>query len=483
MSIFSKLFSSSSVQTTPSSHDLFIATFQEHFKQTGQFYSRTPFFLPDKTRVIEHMMIHPDLGIILFNFFDYSAEELKGVTAAVADKGDNKADIQISSDKDLIRSRLDASFRHKETPVHTVLVCTRLSETDFDILDASFHDLMPKSLTLFEGATDNAEKLLAIGSADSSYNVDNIKQALFCEFVVPATKTLMSVQQQQVMHLELLEDILIKGLPGSGKSSLLIAKALYEKMKRPQLELIIFAPRACNVHLLQAMIFQLIENSQWRLNPADITVSTFESIQKRVRDKEKYDLIACDDINASDLSDLRSLLKKDARLVVASHYTVEGLAAYSLPESFRLPPALCAACEGFEVETLEKFLVFEQGSTFMNTIVILEKLLKEAQAHEISIVHHNTKLRRELCAQINDYFNSIAYLYDDPDKNDGIVLYPLSHMICLNSRYIIAIVDEESEYDPVELISRAGEKSFILGESEAIYNIITQIKGRHNEPD
>ena len=429
------------------------------------------------------MMIHPDLGLVLFNFFDYNKEELKGVTASAAQKEDKNADLQILSDKSFLELRLSQSKHRQKTPIHTVLICPRLNEEDFDKLDASFHHLIPKSLSLFEGSSDHKEKLLRLGQASNNYNVDTIKQALFCEFTVPETTVLMSSPQQGVMHADLTENILIKGLPGSGKSSLLVAKSLYEKMKNPQLRLIIFAPHTCNVHFLQAMIFQFIENCQWQLNPADTTVSTFDSIQRRVREKEKYDLVACDDINAPDLHHLSSLVKKDGHLIAASHYGIGELATYTLAESFRLSPALCAACEGLKVDTLDKELVFKGGNTFMNTLVILEKLLKEAAPHEISIVHHKTKLRRELCAQINDYFTQIAYLYDDTDKKQGLLLYPLTHMTCLRSRYIIIIVDEESQYDPIELISRAREKSFIFGESDAIYNIITQIKGLHNETD
>lgn len=483
MSIFSKLFSSSSTPILLPSHDLIMKSFQQQFEDNTAFYTKVPFFFLDKTKTIEHMMIHPDLGIVLFNFFDYSLEDLKGVTASVSNKEDDKADVQVQTDKNCLQLRLDESFQQKNTPIHSVLICTRLSEADFDNLDDSFHALIPKSLSIFKDADDHKEKLLKLATPGVSYNIDGIKQALFSEFIVPETKTLMSSEQQNVIHLDLIEDILIKGLPGSGKSSLLIAKTLYEKMKNPQLQVLIFAPRACNVHFLQAIIFQFIENSQWGMNPADINVSTFESIQRRARKKERYDLIACDDINSEDLFHLKALLKKDGHLIAASHYDINELSTYSLAESFRLSPALCAACEGLEVESLGEELVFKQGNTFMNTIVILEKLLKETAAHEISIVHHNTKLRRELCLQINDYFTPISHLYDDPDKQQGIALYPLSHMTCLTSKYIIIIVDEESKYDPVELISRAREKSFILGESEAIYNIITQIKGLHNETD
>ncbi len=483
VNIFSKLFSASSQQALPPSHESTIQLLHEQLGDEARFFSHLPLFFQGQNRTVECMMLHPNIGVVLFSFFDHTAEELQGVTAAIAGENDNNADIEVLSLQQFIRSRLNETFETQSTPILSLLVCTRLDESTFDTLDESFHKLIPKPLTLFKGSNDYKEKIFALSLKDHTCDVNTALQTLFPELIVPETNTLMSIQQQTLMHTDLQENLHIKGLPGSGKSSLLTAKTLYEKMKRPNIDLIIFAPRTCNVHQLQAMIFQFVEHSQWDINPADITVSTFESIKKRTREKQRYDLIACDDVNKTDLQSLESLLKKEGRLISSSHYRLEKRKVYTLPESFRLSPALCAACEGLIVDKLENELVFKLGNTYMNTLVILETLLKEADAKQISILHHSTKQRRELCTQINEYFTTCAYLYDDPDKAEGIELHPLSHLNCLNTEYMIIILDEESSYDPIELISRAQKKSFILGESEDIYNIITQIKGLQNESD
>lgn len=454
---------------------------EQEFEDDAQFYTKVPLFFQDQTKIINYVMIHPSIGIILFNFFNYSAEDLHHVTASAASANDKSPDIQAQTDKNFLRLRLNESSNKQNIPIHSLLICTQLDEEGFDKLDKSFHELIPKDLSLFKDSSDYKEKVLKLADQNNDFDLDMIRLSLFSEFTLPGIGSLISVEQQKIMHFEINENILIQGIPGSGKSSVLIAKSLYEKMKNPHLSLIIFAPRSCSVHLLQALIFKFIEKTQWGLNPAEIRVSNFESIQKRIRDKERYDLIACDDINQEDLLNLKSLLKKEGHILATSHYKTEGLSSYNLDQSFRLSPALCAACEGVQTQELEEELVIKDGNTYMNTILILEKLLKVADANNISIVHYDSKQKRDLCAQINEYFTPISYLFDDPDRETGIMLYPLSHIGCLQSPYIIIIVDVESEYDPVKLISRASKKSFILGESEAIYNIISKIKGRYNE--
>jgi len=483
LNIFTKFFSSSSRQDYSPAHDTIKSSLQKQFNGIAHFYTQVPLFFHDQRRVIEYMMLHPNLGIVLFSFFDYSLEELRGVTASAAKQEDKNADIQVQTDKSFLRLRLDEAFEQKNTPIHSILICTRLSEEEFTHLDKSFHDLIPQSLSLFKDSSDYKEKLLKLSDINTTFRIEQIQQSLFSEFLLPEQKSLMSHDQQAIVHLSLKENLLIHGLPGSGKSSVLIAKTLYEKIKYPKLSLIIFAPRACNVHLLQAMIFQFVENSKWGLNPADIVVSNFDSIQRRSREKEKYDLIACDDLNKADLSSLKSLLTKNGYLLCTSHYPVKQLRTCTLPHSFRLSPALSAACEGLEVDLLENDLVFKHGNTYMNTLLVLEKLLKTVDAGDIRIVHYDTQQRRELQTHINEYFTPISYLVDESSIHEGILLYPLNQLTCVRSPYLIIIIDEESHYDPVELISRAGQKSFILSESDTIYNTITQIKGLNNETD
>jgi len=476
VNIFSKLFSSSTPSTKSPDKTKHINHLQTLFSSEAEFFTHLPIFNTHDKQNIDYLMMHPKIGVILFNFFDYSAQELKGVTASPAQATDTDADIKTSGVKNFLMQRFDDIFHKQLSPIRSILICSNLTEEEFDALDDSFNALIPKHSTLFCNANDASYKNVILNQEDGDYDLEKIKRALFAELVVANTRSLMTDEQTQVIHSEQTENALVYGLPGSGKSSTLIAKALYEKMKHPHLNLIILGKRVCNAHHLQALIFSFIENSHWNLNPADITVSNFETIRRRCSEKEKYDLVVCDEINEADLPALLQLLNKEGKLLASSHYELEQFKIHKLSSNYRLSPALCAACEGLQVENLKPSLSFLSGNVFMNTILTLGSLLKEADSSEITLVHQNKEELLKLQAEIDDYFTPITYLFDDTGKKEGLGLYPISHMPCLLNKYMIIIIDNNSQYDPIELISRAHIKTFILSQSEEVYNIIQTIK-------
>lgn len=476
VNIFSKLFSSPTVTNKHPDRSKHIKHLQTIFAPEAEFFTQLPIFNNRDKKNIDYLMIHPKMGVILLNYFDYSLEDLKGVTVSLAQEKDTNPDIKTSEIKKFLMQRFDDVFNTQLSPIRSILICSKLTENEFDSLDESFHLHIPKHSTLFCDANDTVYKDILLNKENEDYDLEKIKRALFPELVVAKTRSLMTNEQTKIMHTQQSENILVHGLPGSGKSSTLIAKALYEKMKKPELELIILGKRVCNVHQLQALIFSFIENSHWALNPADITVSSFETIKKRCSEKENYDLIVCDDMNEEDMPFLLQLLNKKGKLLASSHYHFKDIKRTTLYANFRLSPALCAACEGLEVDHLEQSLSRVSGNIFMNAVLTLSHLLKEVDPNDITIVHENKEELLTLQTEIDTFFSPISYLFDTSDKKEGIALYPMSHIPCLLNKYMIIIIDENSIYDPIELISRARHKTFILSQSEEVYNIIQTIK-------
>ena len=482
MNLFSKLFTSSNnanIETNPNP----VYESVKSYCEEATFYENALIFQQSQQRTIKNLMIHPKAGIVIFNYFNFHAKDLEGVTASLAKGKKTKADLSSSDDKNYIELRLDEVFNTQIAPVRSILICSNLNVEEFDALDESFHELLPKNCIIFNDTPLEMYKDIFNVLPQNNYDISQIKQGLFSQYLLPELNILMSKEQEEAVNTDIDGFLNIQGLPGSGKTSVLVARAIYEKMRFPEKELIIFTKLPCLVHKLQAFIFSFVEYSHWSINPADINVSSFDSLYKRANRKEKYDLIVCDDINEEDVKTFKGLLKKGAGLLSSSSYPLEDVTTVSLVNNYRLFPPICAACEGLVVETLPQYLELKSGNTFMNTLLIIKSLFQDTSAEKISIIHHNKEELLHLQTEIDNFFQPISHLYDSPDAKEGILLYPLSQLPCIDNDYLIIIIDENIPTPTIELISRARKKSFILSETPEVEELIHNIQGEKNEID
>lgn len=475
MNLLSKLFSTYYKAQPNHAHNNTLQHIKNLFTDNGEFYTNVFLSYEKEKKTIKYILLHPNSGVVLFNFFDYSLKDLKDATLTKA-QADDEPDIKPNEEKKYIQLRFNEVYSSQIAPVHSILICSNLNEEDFNSLHESFHELMPKSLTLFKDSNAQKYKDVVLCEKKPAYNINKIKKTLFSELAIVQNNSLMTKKQQKAVHSPLDMNFLIKGLPGSGKSSVLVAKALYEKMKDPKIKPIFFVKNSCSVQQFQILIFKFIDYSNWKFNKVDIKVCELASIDKHVKDKDKYNLVVCDNIYRSDLQAISSILNKKTKLMVSSYYDIEGFSTYTLGESFRVAPCISAACEGLLTENLNEHVSFKDGDTIENTNLILESLLNKTSTNKINIVHHNEEELLKLQTKINASFNNISYMYDNTQKNNGLILYPLNKLSCLSNEYLIIIIDEDSQYDPIELISRATKKSFILSKSKEVYKIIEKIK-------
>ena len=482
MSLFSKLFSKPKLQNKNiNKEDL---SFLENFTNNGaDFYENKLIFYKNSKKIIKYILLDKRSGVVLFNFFNFSFNDLKGVTASKA-QGNHQAQIQTDNEKSIITYKFDEKFNKQIAPIHSILICPNLSEKEFDSLDESFHNLIPKNLTIFKDATSQDYEDLIYFEKEATYDTQLIKKALFFEFNLSDKKAILNKDQETCILEPIENKLLVHGVPGSGKSSILVAKAMLQKIQNPNIKLIFFSQQACSVHQLKSIIFEFIENTNLQINLTDIEVSSFDSIYKRSKNREKYDLIVCDGVNHNDLEALESMLNTNAKLLLSSNNAIENISTCRLTKSYRISETLTKACLGESVENLNTNLSFKYGNIFMDTHLTLATLLKEVDKTAISIIHYDKEELLELQAQINEYFENISYMHDDIEKKDGIFLYPLSKIRCINNDYLIIVVDKESLYEEIELISRANIKTFVLSRDKSVYQILNQIKnkqGNENE--
>ena len=107
MSIFSAFFSS---KDTPHNKSSSFDSIKELLNDEAEFYTDTTLVHLSNKRVIKQMMLHPRLGVVLFNYFHYNAKELKGASVSIKQSQDQTAEVKTQEDKAFIQHRSDEIF-------------------------------------------------------------------------------------------------------------------------------------------------------------------------------------------------------------------------------------------------------------------------------------------------------------------------------------------------------------------------------------
>ena len=109
VSIFSKFFSSSTpiVQSPDRTKHL---TYLKNLLGNSTIYTQTTLFNNLDSCLIEYMLVHPQAGVILLNYFDYDAHELKGLTARSSKKPTHILKLKLTMQKNLFLNALMRYF-------------------------------------------------------------------------------------------------------------------------------------------------------------------------------------------------------------------------------------------------------------------------------------------------------------------------------------------------------------------------------------
>ena len=134
MNLFSKLFTSSNnanIETDPNP----VYESVKSYCEEATFYENALIFQQSQQRTIKNLMIHPKAGIVIFNYFNFHARDLEGVTASLAKGKKTKADVLI---KEVIAIYTQKAF--------SVLDTLAISEDKKEMLKAFGSNLMERTV-------------------------------------------------------------------------------------------------------------------------------------------------------------------------------------------------------------------------------------------------------------------------------------------------------------------------------------------------
>ena len=244
------------------------------YKDVTIYHHTEAFFIP-------LMVIDPLRGIYLFESKEWTYDELKNADIQKAQKQDESENTLAFENKhEIIRKKFNELTHSDGVPIFNYLLMEYLSADEYEHLSDSFKKLLPKEKIIFSDAqeADIFKKLQAASSEDATLlSIDEILGTLFIQYALLRSDNTFchaSQEQRTFIDRELEEYAELYGLPRSGKSSILLLKAVVELLNDASKKIIIIKPTLLACDILKKKLLEIVEHAIVEIDLTSIEILT-----------------------------------------------------------------------------------------------------------------------------------------------------------------------------------------------------------------
>ncbi|MEA1918329.1 MAG: hypothetical protein U9N52_00705 [Campylobacterota bacterium] len=460
-------------------------------------YRSIPIFHRHERQKIAVLLFDTHRGIYLFDSVGWKMQEIKDATATpAAPNKKDKADVKVDAIHKFIHNKFNEVLHVEGCELVNILILEHLTQEDFEQLDESFHTLMPKKRLIFADDTPEeiSQKLQEIlPKLDQPLSASVLLGALFFHLnIMPDNlhnqNALLTQEQSQFIQSELANFSTLSGNYGTGKSSLILLKSIYELLNHPEYKILIIMPTLAVCDMLKKQLLDIIEYAIIDIDLLSIQILTPQQMisqhyQKLYKNESfsfakitpkmfshqyhNIDIVFCDDSYLIDEEFIRYLTQQQAKKKLCLVTHEPNANSYNLTHSFRSPQSFIKLCEGAPLEQNTKVLSYV-GNPFMYIMLILREYFKDIDYTQLLIAVPHSQFALKLLDEINSFYGTIAHIYhadegllnQDLEKILIATHHELSH---LQRENVIVIRDKHSDEKQIcHAIGRASKRLFII---------------------
>jgi len=375
-------------------------------------YSNVKIYHHRDKYTIPLIMLDPLRGFYIFEIQTWSYDDLKNAHIEKA-KNQKSSAVTLSFDNthDIIKKKFNELTHNDGVPIFNYLIMENLSADEYQHLNESFKELLPFEKLIFSDdlETDIFKKLQKASEENQTLpSINNILGTLFIQYtLIDEHSNLHFATQEQIEFINTpMEEInILRGPASSGKSILLLLKALVILLENPKQKIIILKPTILACDILKKRVLELVEHAIIELNLTSIEIITpIELVNRHCQKLRKpsvenleempldligkkfhpADTLLCDDTGLLDpgfVSYLKNIQQKNLLLVndVESHEN-----EYKLSQSF---------------EVQNRVLYFLKTNPYAKTLQLVNSFLKNNPDENILVVSLDStakKLKEDL---------------------------------------------------------------------------------------
>jgi hypothetical protein len=484
-SFFNRFFSKSSMKSEQ------IEPLSEHSSQKNLFYTiaenekgdlqeHFSLFYQEEHHLIDLLFFLPYRGIITLQRLGWSAQSLKGFKAhRTTPKNRKNAATHVNSTQTLIRQKLSDLLSFDSTVCEPMIWLEHLSENEYDLLDPSFHQHLPKDRLIFGDSTQ--ESIIAKFNSlaplrQEPYIHLKVMGSLQSHALILPDKNrpygaLLSDEQLQFLGKTLSDTLTpIFGEHNSGKTTLVVRKILFHLLTRPKEKILVITPTLIGGELIRNELIALQEYGVVSIRWSSLSFATPYSIETIEKSSlfRNASLIVCDDAYAMEKSFLDTLIahreKQSMIVVMHNQYAPLSEDPLLLHNDYQPPIAYAKVPSRSDKALMTLLLELRSRLTTTHSKDIMVMLPDDAYIAEYKeaideYFHLNARiLTKEFSLQYrhlddllittaqNCYGIHVPHVYLLTDQEDTNYSYPLSR--ASESATIISLTKSPEKSDP-----------------------------------
>ena len=437
-------------------------------KTKGVFYPDFKLYLYETTTQIDLLLFLPHRGLYAGERISWRADELKGATVERAVPGEKKKSAtRFNAVESAIHQKLENVLSFDSTPCERFVWMEYLSEEEFDLLDPSFHTLLPKSRLVFAGEAEASilQKLENLSPyRQEPYSAVKVIGSLNAHTMLLPTPSnpfgsFLSDEQYRFLDTGFSDSVTtLYGASGSGKSTLILRKAVQWVLSNPKQKVLIITPTLLAGELLRNKLVSLMEYGAFTVPFESISFYTPQSTEP-LEDTDllrEASAIFCDDAYRLDSGMVKMLKNRRGKrwLLLSTIFRPENEEnVFCLENRYR------------EAKLLTTLKATRNDVMFV-LMMELRKRLEETPPNDIMVVLPEQKMLAEFKRSIDEYFGldcrtlipgfSLQY-----QNLDDLILATADYICGLRIPHLFLIAPEKEEDYPFEL-SRASETATII---------------------
>lgn len=431
------------------------------------------------------IMLDPLRGLYIFEIKAWSYDDLKNANIQKAQNQKSSADT-LSFDKthNIIRQKFNELTHKDGVPIFNYLIMENLSADEYEHLNDSLKELLPFQKLIFNDYQDSDIFKQLQNASSENFELPSINEilgTLFIQYaILDETNSLHLCTQSQMDFLDTPLNNLtnLNGTHASGKSSLLLLKAIIELLQNPSLKIIIVKANLLACDIFKKKLLDIVEHAIIEIDLTSIEILTpLELINRHLKKLSKSpidtladmgtqlankkmkfaDIIMCDDsyLLAEQFVEYLKPLQKVSKLLLVNDKQI-------LQENF--------LSEDFRKENRQ--IYFLQTNPHAKALHLISTLLKKNRDDNILLIS-NTLSQEKLKDDLESFIHQVPQQIDSSkhliNQNFSQLLFATySDINALSAKHIIMLdLCFTNTYELEYALNLASKSVYILYEDES----------------